>query len=255
MREPVARVIRTEGNCFADSPISPTGLLTNCRDSTDCSVADEPLDDHRLNIGRHPNLRDCRSLGPGGFFETCEIGSRRYRSQRMADTAEVAAAPAGALPAEHPFHQLDASLYLRAARCQPTERVPVWFQRQAGRSLPEYRALRGEGSILDAIADPATAAEITLQPVRRYGVDAAVLFSDIVVPAAAVGFGIDVVPGVGPVAAEPLRSRADLGRLPELDADAHTPHVLETVRLLAAELDIPLRRVRRGAVHRGELPD
>ena len=116
----------------------------------------------------------------------------------------------------------------------------MWFQRQAGRSLPEYRALRGEGSILDAIADPATAAEITLQPVRRYGVDAAVLFSDIVVPAAAVGFGIDVVPGVGPVAAEPFRSRADLDRLPPLDPEAHTPHVLETVRLLAAELNVPL---------------
>ena len=100
--------------------------------------------------------------------------------------------------------------------------------------------MRGGGSILDAIADPATAAEITLQPVRRYGVDAAVLFSDIVVPAAAVGFGIDVVPGVGPVANEPLRRRADLDRLPVLDADVHTPHVLETVRLLSAELDVPL---------------
>ena len=152
----------------------------------------------------------------------------------------TAAAPGAALPADHPIHRLGDSLYLRAARCRRTEQVPVWFQRQAGRSLPEYRALRGQGSILDAIADPATAAEITLQPVRRYGVDAAVLFSDIVVPAAAVGFGIDVVPGVGPVAGQPLRSRADLDRLPELDAEAHTPYVLDTVRLLAAELDVPL---------------
>ena len=158
----------------------------------------------------------------------------------MTDSSEVAATSVAALSADHPIHRLSHSLYLRAARCEPTERVPVWFQRQAGRSLPEYRALRGEGSILDAIADPATAAEITLQPVRRYGVDAAVLFSDIVVPAAAVGFGIDVVPGVGPVAAAPFRSRADLDRLPELDADAHTPHVLDTVRLLSAELDVPL---------------
>ena len=158
----------------------------------------------------------------------------------MAGAPENLTMPAGRLPADHPIHRLSDSVYLQAARCQPTERVPVWFQRQAGRSLPEYRALRGEGSILDAIADPATAAEITLQPVRRYGVDAAVLFSDIVVPAAAVGFGIDVVPGVGPVAAEPLRSRADLDRLPELDPEAHTPHVLETVRLLSAKLDVPL---------------
>ncbi|WP_419944078.1 uroporphyrinogen decarboxylase [Candidatus Poriferisodalis sp.] len=158
----------------------------------------------------------------------------------MSDTPEVAAAPGAALPADHPIHRLGDSLYLRAARCRRTSQVPVWFQRQAGRSLPEYRALRGPGSILDAIADPPTAAEITLQPVRRYGVDAAVLFSDIVVPAAAVGFGIDVVPGVGPVAGNPLRSRDDLDRLPPLDAEAHTPYVLETVRLLTAELDVPL---------------
>ena len=158
----------------------------------------------------------------------------------MADTSEAAAAPAAVLPADHPIHRLGDSLYMRAARCRRTEQVPVWFQRQAGRSLPEYRALRGHGSILDAIADPPTAAEITLQPVRRYGVDAAVLFSDIVVPAFAVGFGIDVVPGVGPVAGKPLRSRADLDRLPELDAEAHTPYVLDTVRLLAAELEVPL---------------
>ncbi len=151
----------------------------------------------------------------------------------MADAAAV-------LPTDHPIHRLSDSCYMRAARCQPTERVPVWFQRQAGRSLPEYRALRGEGSILDAIADPEVAAEITLQPVRRYGVDAAVLFSDIVVPAAAVGFGVDVVPGVGPVAARPFRSRSDLERLPLLDADIHTPHVLATVRLVIAELDVPL---------------
>ena len=158
----------------------------------------------------------------------------------MVDAPETVETAAGPLPADHPGHRLSDSAYLRAARCEPTQRVPVWFQRQAGRSLPEYRALRGSGSILDAIADPATAAEITLQPVRRYGVDAAVLFSDIVVPAAAIGFGIDVVPGVGPVAPEPLRRRADLDRLPPLDPQAHTPHVIETVRLLAAQLEVPL---------------
>ena len=158
----------------------------------------------------------------------------------MVDAPETVETAAGPLPADHPSRRLADSAYLRAARCEPTQRVPVWFQRQAGRSLPEYRALRGSGSILDAIADPATAAEITLQPVRRYGVDAAVLFSDIVVPAAAIGFGIDVVPGVGPVAPEPLRRRADLDRLPPLDPRAHTPHVIETVRLLAAQLEVPL---------------
>jgi uroporphyrinogen decarboxylase len=114
--------------------------------------------------------------------------------------------------------------------------------RQAGRSLPEYRAVRGEGSILHAIRQPDVAAELTLQPVRRYGVDAAVLYSDIVVPAHAVGFGIDVAPGTGPVAEHPLRSAADLARLRPLDADTDTPYVVEAVRLLAAELpaDVPL---------------
>jgi uroporphyrinogen decarboxylase len=112
--------------------------------------------------------------------------------------------------------------------------------RQAGRSLPEYRAIRGAGSILEAIARPDLAAAITLQPVRRYGVDAAVLYSDIVVPVHAVGFGVDVAPGTGPVVAEPFRSAADLARLRPLDPEADTPYVLETVRTLAAELTVPL---------------
>jgi uroporphyrinogen decarboxylase len=114
--------------------------------------------------------------------------------------------------------------------------VPVWFMRQAGRSLPEYRAVRGTGSILDAIRQPDLAAEITLQPVRRYGVDAAILYSDIVVPIAALGFGVDVAPGTGPVVAEPFRRRADLDRLRPLDPEADTPYVIETVRILAKEL-------------------
>jgi uroporphyrinogen decarboxylase len=107
--------------------------------------------------------------------------------------------------------------------------------RQAGRSLPEYRAVRGEGSILEAIKQPELAAEITLQPVRRYGVDAAVLFSDIVVPAHAVGFGIDVAPGTGPVASAPLRSQADLARLRPLEP-GDIPYVAETVELVAEQL-------------------
>lgn len=107
--------------------------------------------------------------------------------------------------------------------------------RQAGRSLPEYREVRGDGSILDAIKQPALSAEITLQPIRRYGVDAAVLFSDIVVPAHAVGFGVDVRPGTGPVAAHPLRSSADLARLRPLSPD-DVPYVSETVEQVVAEL-------------------
>jgi uroporphyrinogen decarboxylase len=113
--------------------------------------------------------------------------------------------------------------------------------RQAGRSLPEYRALRGAGSILDAVRDPALAAEVTLQPVRRYGVDAAILYSDIVLPVAALGFGVDVRQGVGPVVAQPFADAADLDRLRPLDPEADLPYVQETVRLVVADLgDVPL---------------
>ena len=112
--------------------------------------------------------------------------------------------------------------------------------RQAGRSLPEYRAVRGEGSILDVIADPDRAVEITLQPVKRYAVDAAILYSDIVVPAHAVGFGVDITPGVGPTVERPFSGPDDLRRIRPLDPASDTPYVLETVRRLAAELDVPL---------------
>jgi uroporphyrinogen decarboxylase len=130
--------------------------------------------------------------------------------------------------------------FIRACRGLPHDRVPVWFMRQAGRSLPEYRAIRGDGTILDAIADPDLSTEISLQPVRRYGVDAAILYSDIVVPAHAVGFGVTVTPGVGPEVEKPFRSAADLDRLRPLYPEVDTPYVLETVRQLVAELDVPL---------------
>ena len=111
--------------------------------------------------------------------------------------------------------------------------------RQAGRSLPEYRKIRGEGSILEAIKQPELAAEFTLQPVRRYGVDAAVLYSDIVVPPHAVGFGIDVAPGTGPVASDPLRTSADLARLRPLHTE-DISYVVDTVTTLVSELQVPL---------------
>ncbi len=113
--------------------------------------------------------------------------------------------------------------------------------RQAGRALPEYREARRHGSILDSIRDPALAAEITLQPVRRYGVDAAILFSDIVVPVEALGFGVDIRPGVGPVVERPFASESDLARLRPLEPEADIPYVLETIRILRHELTaVPL---------------
>ncbi len=125
---------------------------------------------------------------------------------------------------------------VRACRRQPVDRTPVWFMRQAGRALPEYRAARGEGSILAAIEDAALSAELTLQPVRRYGVDAAVLFSDIVVPLHSIGFGVDVEQGRGPVVAMPFRSARDLDRLRPFEPDVDAPYVAETARLVAKEL-------------------
>ena len=112
--------------------------------------------------------------------------------------------------------------------------------RQAGRSLPEYRALRATGTINDAIGNPDLATEITLQPVRRHGVDAAILFSDIMTPVHAIGFGVDIVAGVGPVAERPFASATDLERLRPLEPETDTPYVIETVRRLVAELDVPL---------------
>jgi len=125
---------------------------------------------------------------------------------------------------------------VRACVREPVTRTPVWFMRQAGRALPEYRAARGAGSILTAIADAPLSAELTLQPVRRYGVDAAILFSDIVVPLHAIGFGVEIEPGRGPVVAEPFRSDADLARLRPFEPETDAPYVAETARLVAREL-------------------
>ena len=130
--------------------------------------------------------------------------------------------------------------FLSACRREPVPHVPGWFMRQAGRSLPEYRALRGSGNILDAVRHPELAAEVTLQPVRRYGVDAAILFSDIVVPVAAIGFGVDIRPGTGPIVERPFRSRDDLSRLRPLEPTEDIPWVQETVEILVKELTVPL---------------
>ena len=124
---------------------------------------------------------------------------------------------------------------LVAARGQRPKRLPVWFMRQAGRSLPEYRKLRADQPMLQACLTPELACEITLQPVRRHGVDAAILFSDIMVPLHAAGVGLEIVPGAGPVVASPVRSSADVTALPVLEPDAVQP-VAAAVQLLVAEL-------------------
>jgi len=143
----------------------------------------------------------------------------------------VSPAP-GSAPAE--------SVLVRACRREAVPYTPVWFMRQAGRALPEYRAAREGVAMLDACLRPELAAELTLQPVRRYGVDAAVLFSDIVVPLRAVGVDLDIRPGVGPVVAEPVRGREDVRRLRPLEP-AEVEPVAAAVALAVAELgDTPL---------------
>lgn len=130
--------------------------------------------------------------------------------------------------------------FVRAARHQPVDRTPIWLMRQAGRSLPEYRRVRERASLLEIVADPALCAEVTLQPVRRWGVDAAVLFADIVLPLRGMGVAVDLVDGVGPVIAEPVRSAADVDRLRTPEAGEALPEVLETIRLLARESPVPV---------------
>src|SRR3954454_15660824 len=127
------------------------------------------------------------------------------------------------------------SAFLRAARGEPVDHTPVWYMRQAGRSLPEYLRLREGVGMLESCMDPDLVTEITLQPVRRYGVDAAIFFSDIVLPLKAVGVDLDIKPGVGPVVAAPVRTLADVAAIPDLEP-GHVPFVTEAVGRLVAEL-------------------
>lgn len=130
--------------------------------------------------------------------------------------------------------------FLRAVRRERVDRTPVWFMRQAGRYLPEYRERRGDRDVLEACRQPELAVEITLQPLRRMPLDAAVVFSDIMLPLAAVGVGVRIAPGVGPVVDEPIRAGSDLARLRPIEPEGDEPYLLETVRMLRKELEVPL---------------
>ncbi|WP_165068226.1 uroporphyrinogen decarboxylase [Marisediminicola senii] len=141
------------------------------------------------------------------------------------------------LPADHPLvdGRTGASNLIRAYRGDRPETPPVWFMRQAGRSLPEYRDLRVGTAMLDACLDPALSSEITLQPWRRHGVDAGIFFSDIVVPLKLAGVDVDIVPGRGPVLGAPIRTAAEVAALRPLEPDALAP-VSEGVARTVAEL-------------------
>jgi uroporphyrinogen decarboxylase len=136
--------------------------------------------------------------------------------------------------------ELPEAPYLAAATGRKPSRVPVWFMRQAGRSLPEYRALRAKNTMMQACFDAELITEITLQPIRRHGVDAAILFSDIVVPLRASGIELDIVPDVGPVIGHPVRGIADVKAMKTLEPQEVAP-VAQAVTQLVSELgDVPL---------------
>jgi uroporphyrinogen decarboxylase len=125
---------------------------------------------------------------------------------------------------------------VRASRREHVERTPVWFMRQAGRSLPEYREIRARHTLFEVCRQPELCAEVTLQPVRRHGVDAAVMFADITLPVIGMGVDIELVDGVGPVVAAPITSLADVERLRVPEPVEAVPFVLDAVRIVRDEL-------------------
>src|SRR2546422_7808021 len=132
---------------------------------------------------------------------------------------------------------MSAPLLVRAARREPVERTPVWFMRQAGRSLPEYRALRERYDLFEFGRRPELCAEVTLQPVTRHGVDAAVMFADIMTPVAAMGVELELVEGVGPVIDRPIESLADVERLRVSEPEEWAGSILEAVGIVCDQID------------------
>ncbi|GIP31348.1 uroporphyrinogen decarboxylase [Paenibacillus sp. J2TS4] len=130
--------------------------------------------------------------------------------------------------------------FLKACRKQPVDRLPVWYMRQAGRYDPEYRKIKEKYSLLEICLQPELAAEVTLMPVRKLGVDAAILYSDIMNPVASLGIDFDIVPNVGPVIANPIRSTQDIDNLRPIDVEGDLSHVLKTIEILDRELEVPL---------------
>jgi len=130
--------------------------------------------------------------------------------------------------------------FIRACRRQEIDTVPVWYMRQAGRYDPEYRKIKEKYSLLEICRQPELAAEVTMMPVRKLGVDAAILYSDIMNPVASIGIDFDIVKNIGPVIDNPIRSEADIDRLTPIDVERDLSHILETIRILDRELEVPL---------------
>lgn len=133
------------------------------------------------------------------------------------------------------------SRFLRAANRQPVDATPVWFMRQAGRYMPEYRAIREKFSLLEICYQPELAAEVTLQPVKALGVDAAILFADILLPAIPLGVGLEFAKGEGPVLGNPVRTLDDVRNLHPVNPETDLGYVMEAIKILRGELkDVPL---------------
>ncbi|GIP39182.1 uroporphyrinogen decarboxylase [Paenibacillus sp. J31TS4] len=130
--------------------------------------------------------------------------------------------------------------FLKACRKEPVDHLPVWYMRQAGRYDPDYRKIKESYSLLEICQQPELAAEVTMMPVRKLGVDAAILYSDIMNPVASIGIDFDIVKNVGPVIDNPIRSKQDVDRLRPMDVEGDLPHILETIRILDRELTVPL---------------
>ncbi|GAV13351.1 uroporphyrinogen decarboxylase [Paenibacillus sp. NAIST15-1] len=130
--------------------------------------------------------------------------------------------------------------FIRACRKQSVDRLPVWYMRQAGRYDPEYRKIKEKYSLLEICRQPDLAAEVTMMPVKKLGVDAAILYSDIMNPVASIGIDFDIVAQVGPVIHNPIRTAKDVERLKPVDPEGDLGHILETIRILDAELNVPL---------------
>src|SRR6187397_2428122 len=173
---------------------------------------------------RSPNALSssaCSAAEPAGRARFASAARGRYRPSTAPATGNV--------------NRVE-PLLVRAARCEPVERTPVWFMRQAGRSLPEYRELRKRYGLFEIARQPELCAEVTLQPVRRHDVDAAVMFADIMLPVLGMGVDVDLVENVGPVVAAPVRTMADVERLVVPEPEESVPCVLESVGLVRAEL-------------------
>lgn len=130
--------------------------------------------------------------------------------------------------------------FIRACRRQETAYTPVWYMRQAGRYDPDYRKIKEKYSLLEICMQPELAAEVTLMPVRKLGVDAAILYSDIMNPVASLGVDFDIVKNIGPVIERPIRSAQDVDKLKPIDVEGDLPHILKTIAILDKELEVPL---------------